>query len=418
MKNLLPTRRDFCTASALFAAHIASSPVARATTTPISKTLADDVAHYVKLGEHRVGTKGEHQTAQWLQQRLTALSYTTRLDRFAVKTILEPQASVQIGDFSVTGFPQWLPPQQSLGKTFTGPLFSIDDPQAAAGIRIVTKPIPFAANWTPKLDEIVKEAKAKNATALIMTIDHSAEGLFVSNQHSHDSFPIPVILVAKRDLTELAKRVPSPAENASVRVDGQQVEAQSINVVARKNGVGKTIVLSTPLTGWFHCGGERGPGIALWLHAAAQLAKTPRPIVLLGTGSHEVGHFGMDHALLHAAPKPDEVALWVHFGASLGATKLDAQFKFRSPQALIARPASEGFAKTHLSANLPIYVSGNKTTLGEAGQVIAAGHENFVGMSGFFPGFHTKEDLGEAIDFDALEKLSNNVQQMLDQIKV
>jgi hypothetical protein len=259
--------------------------------------------------------------------------------------------------------------------------------------------------------------KAKNATALVLAIDHSADGLFVSNQHSHDAFPIPVILIAKRDLNNLVARLPMTSGNAQMQIGGRLVDAQSINVVAKKQGVGKAIVVSTPLTGWFQCGGERGPGIALWLHVASVLAKADRPVILLGTGSHEVGHFGMEHALAHGAPKPDEVALWVHLGASLGATKLDAQFKFRSPQALIARPTSEAFAKTHLSTNLPIYVPGTKATLGEAGQVIGAGHERFVGMSGFFPGFHTPEDLGQAVDYAALEALGKNIVAMIGNVK-
>jgi hypothetical protein len=412
--SLFPSRRRFCAAAvSATAAQALLQSHAHANMSALAQGLADDV----KLGEHRVGTEAERQTAQWLQARLQALSYSTQLDTFAVRTVLDPSASVRIGDLSVVGFPQWLPPSQSLGKTFTGPILSLDDPQSVAAIRVLDKPVPFAANWIPKLDDIVNAAKAKNATALIMAINHSADGLFVANQHSHDSFPIPVVLIAKRDLPELVKRISNVPENAQLQIGGREVQAQSINVVAKKPGVGKTIVLSTPLTGWFQCGGERGPGIALWLHIAALHAKSERPVVLLGTGSHEVGHFGMDHALLHSAPKPDNVALWVHFGASLGATKLDAQFRFKSPQALIARPTSEAFAKTHLSANLPIYVPGNNTTLGEAGQVIAAGHERFVGMSGFFPSFHTPEDLGQAVDFAALEILSNNVAAMLAQVK-
>jgi hypothetical protein len=408
-------RRNFCATSAALAAQPITSTFAN--TTLLAQTLSDDVTQYVKLGEHRVGTDVESNTAQWLQQRLQDMGFATQLDRFSVRTVLEPSANLRLGDLSTTAFPQWLPPAQSLGQTITSQLLLFDNPQNSPAIRLIEKPFPFAANWTPKLDALVTEAKAKNATALVVAIDHSADGLFVSNQHSHDAFPIPVVLIAKRDLNNFVSRASQASGNAQLQIAGRLVDAQSINVVGKKSGVGKAIVISTPLTGWFQCGGERGPGIALWLHVASVLAKYDRPVLMLGTGSHEVGHFGMEHALAHGAPKPDDVALWVHLGASLGATKLDAQHKFKSPQALIARPTSEAFAKTHLSANLPIYVPGTKATLGEAGQVIGAGHERFVGMSGFFPGFHTPEDLGQAVDYAALEALSKNVVSMIGNVK-
>jgi hypothetical protein len=414
IKSFRKARRNFCATSAL----LVTRPVTTlASTMPLAQSLANDIAQYVKLGEHRVGTEVERDTAQWLQQRLQGLGFSTQLDRFSVRTILEPSANLRIGDLSTTAFPQWLPPAQSLGQTISSPLILFDNPLNTPAIRLIEKPFPFAANWTPKLDALVTEAKAKNATALVLAIDHSADGLFVSNQHSHDAFPIPVVLIAKRDLNNLVSRASQTNGNAQLQIGGQLVDAQSINVVGKKSGVGKAIVISTPLTGWFQCGGERGPGIALWLHVASVLAKSDWPVLMLGTGSHEVGHFGMEHALAHGVPKPDDVALWVHLGASLGATKLDAQHKFKSPQALIARPTSEAFAKTHLSANLPIYVPGTKATLGEAGQVIGAGHERFVGMSGFFPSFHTPEDLGQAVDYVALEALSKNVVAMISNVK-
>ena len=174
----------------------------------------------------------------------------------------------------------------------------------------------------------------------------------------------------------------------------------------RKAGVGPMIVISTPLTGWFHCGGERGPGIALWLRMAALLARQSRPVLMLGTGSHEIGHLGMEHALKHGAPSPDQVQLWVHFGASLGATRLDARHNYKSGQYLVGTETTAVVAKEKLLSVMPFYVPGDSKTLGEAGQVIGAGHARFIGMSGQFPTFHTPLDKGEAIDFAQLERIA------------
>jgi hypothetical protein len=257
----------------------------------------------------------------------------------------------------------------------------------------------------------VSEAAAKGAAALIMAIKHPTDDLFVCNQHSHAPFPIPVALVAGRDLALIGKVAQAAGasgktSHVTLTFSGETVTTKGLNLIGRKPGKGRMIVLSTPLTGWFGCGGERGPGIALWLRMAQALAGSERPVLMLGTGSHEVGHLGMEHALSHGAPSPNEVALWLHFGASLAATKLDAQYRFKTPQYLVGLPASESWAKTALSKHMPFYVEGTSATLGEAEQVIGAGHQRFVGVSGFFPGFHTPFDDGRSVDFEKLEEIA------------
>jgi hypothetical protein len=405
-------RRLACQASLVAASFPFKLGSAQTLSNMPSNDLSLDIQRYIALGEHRVGTRSERETADWLEARLKSVGFNTMLDTFSVRTVLNPSGHIDVAGVPFKLFPQWLPPSRSLGSTLTGLCLPLEqDRSNEPSIRVVSQAIPFTANWTAKLDAIVQQAVEKNAAAVVMAIDHSGDGLFVCNQHSRESFPIPVTLVAKRDFQKLASIAKEPkSQEAKLTIRGELADVQSINVVGYKPGVGKHIVISTPLTGWFRCGAERGPGIALWLRIAAQLSTSKRPVLLLGTGSHEVGHFGMEHVFTHAKqapPTPDNVALWLHFGASLAATKLDAEFKFKSPQALIARPSSMAIAKEHLSAHLPIYVPGNNTTLGEAGQVIAAGYENFVGMSGFFPGFHTVEDQGQAIDVEALERLAD-----------
>jgi hypothetical protein len=82
-----------------------------------------------------------------------------------------------------------------------------------------------------------------------------------------------------------------------LQINGKLTKTNGYNVVAQKPVVHKAIVISTPLNGWFHCGAERGPRIALWLRIAARLEQSERPVLLLGTGRHEAGHFGMEFAL-------------------------------------------------------------------------------------------------------------------------
>jgi hypothetical protein len=369
-------------------------------------TLADDVAKYVSFGIHRAGGAGERKTALWLTKKLSALGYRTRIDPFPITTLLRPSGRIAFDGTSIALFPQWLPPAKALGRTITAPLLALEADSQQPAIRILTRPAKNSANWTPALDAVVEEAVRKNAVALVMAIDHPSEGLYVSNQHGHASFSIPVGLCARDDVARLAAAAGNGPQ-AQFRVSGRMAQTEALNVIARKPGVGRTLVISTPLTGWFSCGGERGPGIALWLRTAAQLAQQPQPVLMIGTGSHEIGHLGMEHALAtKTAPDPADVALWLHYGASLGATRLDARYAFKSVQALVGLPQTEALAKESLSGHLDLYLTGNNKTLGEAGQIIGAGYDRFVGMSGFFPTFHTPEDRGEAIDHAKLEAIS------------
>jgi hypothetical protein len=380
---------------------------------PPAPGLADDIAKYVSFGVHRVGTAGEKKTASWLKRRLEQMGYTSRIDSFPVATMLNPAVRLRAGGEDISAFPQWNVPPTALGTTMSAPLHPLQAEAGAPSIRFLPDALGFAANWNPAFDRLVAEAEAKGAIALIMAVDIASGELFACNQHSREPLPVPVIMVAKHDLPKLKAQT---GQQASLHLAGKPVVAKALNVIGEKPGTGQRIVISTPLTGWFQCGGERGPGIALWLRLAKQLARTSRPVTLLGTGSHELGHFGIEHALNHGAPPPDDVALWLHFGASLAATRLDAQFAFKSPQYLVGLPESEARAKAAFQPQLPIYVTGDNKTQGEAGPIIASGYRNFIGMSGMFPTFHTPVDLGQAVDYARLEAIARAAEALVDEV--
>ena len=400
----LVTRRLFCAAPSVLALSSMSSVSSLAATSP---SLAEDVATYVGFGEHRAGMPSEARTVNWLSNRLAALGYQTNTQTFPVRTILNPSGQLVVAGNKADLFPQWLPPTASLGKTIDAPLQPLGAPAGAASIRIVAKPVA-AGNWGPAHDALVREAVAKGAVGLIMAAEVKTGDVYAFNQHVMQALPIPVGLVAQRDLPALVAAAESENNktNAQMTLKGHLTDVQSLNVVARKAGKGRLLVISTPLTGWFSCGAERGPGVAVTLRIAAMLAKSERPVLVLGTGSHEIGHLGMEHALKNGAPKPDEVAFWYHFGASLGATQLDAQYGVTSPQFVVGTPTSESAVRPAMLPVMRGYANGNAGTPGEAGQILGAGHVRFAGMIGTFPGFHTPADRGEAIDFVQLEKIA------------
>jgi hypothetical protein len=376
--------------------------------------LAADVGTFVGFGEHRAGTLGERKTARWLARRLERLGFAAQTQHFPIRTVIDPGGKLTIGGQRFAVFPQWHPPVEALGRAIAGPLLPLAAGNGPPSIRLLEKPALLSANWTAPLQAHVDTAVSKGAMALIMAVDDPSDDLFVCNQHHAEPLAIPVALIARRSLPALVAALGGPA---TLKLTGRAVNTTALNLFGRKPGTGKAIVISTPLTGWFHCGGERGPGIALWLRAAALLALSPRPVVMLGTGSHEIGHHGMEHALGHGAPLPDATQFWLHFGASLAATRLDPRYGYRSGQYLVGTDATAALAKDQLGLVMPTYVQGSAATLGEAGQVIGAGHRNFIGMSGQFPTFHTPLDKGEAIDFAQLERIAAQVAGLLARVQ-
>jgi hypothetical protein len=405
-----PNRRSFLALA--MATTVASASGASARKRTAAPSLADDVGTYVGFGPHRVGTPGQRKTARWLSGRLDRLGFETRVEPFAMETILNPTGSLRFAGETISAFPQWYPPKAALGKALTAPLKPLSEAAGQPSLRFVDTPIGFAPNWNKGLDQLAEAAAAKGALALILAIDIPSGDLFVCNQHSSTPLPLPVALVAKRDLPRLAA---GAGQGASLRLSGKSATVDGANVVATKPGIGQRIIISTPLTGWFTCGGERGPGIALWLRMAKLLAASPRPVTMLGTGSHEIGHHGIEHHLAEHPIEPADVALWLHFGASLGATRLDEGAGFKSPQYLVGLPETEARAKAAFAKHLPFYVAGGPQTQGEAGPIIAAGHRSFMGMSGMFPAFHTEADRGEAIDFAKLEEIAGAAEGLLRQ---
>ena len=130
------------------------------------------------------------------------------------------------------------------------------------------------------------------------------------------SWPVPVLLVASRDVPHLR-----PGATATVSLRGAYRRGvKGRNIVARLDrGRGRWLVISTPVTSWFTSTCERGPGIAGFL-AMARLAKekfTEHDLVFVATSGHEIGHGGMEHFMRDGAPPPESTAAWAHFGSSL-----------------------------------------------------------------------------------------------------
>src|SRR4029450_2643853 len=100
-------------------------------------------------------------------------------------------------------------------------------------------------------------------------------------------------------------------------ISARRVPDQAENLVARfGSGADAPLVITTPLTGWFTCAGERGTGIAVALELARELGSS-MPVVVIATTGHALENYGTRQQLeagLGFAPRAV-----IHIGASLAA---------------------------------------------------------------------------------------------------
>lgn len=211
-------------------------------------------------------------------------------------------------------------------------------------------------------------------------------------------WPVPVIVVAGKDRTAFARAVASGADITLDVTGHYEANVTGRNVVARLGDAsGPAIVVSTPLTGWYGCVCERGPGIANFLALARTVAaeKWAGNFIFVATVGHEIGHGGMELFLRHGAPPPGDTLAWVHFGSSNACYAFAGDSRTVRPdgeRALVLSPSAVTLAGETLTGIDARRMVAEQQAIGELRDVHAAGYPNFLGLAGRHRSFHTPAD--------------------------
>ena len=376
--------------------------------------LVRDFQTFVSQGEHRSGGKGDQQAQAWLAQILAQLGFSVERIGLPVMAIEDAGTEILTGPLSVNGFPQYMPPSSAVGARLEGPLALYDAAVPSGRLLVHEAEWPAGAYWTPALQQIAERAASLSALALIFTTTTPKGGIFVFNRdQSLPPLPIPVIAVSRADHRQLVMGAQNSSK-AGLTISGRVVASETGLILGRKPGKGRAIVISTPLTGWFTCGSERGSGIALFLDLARKLARQMRPVVLMATGAHEIGHTGMKLALDKYAPDPASVELWLHLGAAIAAKTADGK-------AQIARIIAAGApmmerTRTLFPADHAFIQEASANSPGETGEIIQHGQLNLIGFANANPSFHTPDDLGQETDFGLLAQIAENLMGFISKL--
>jgi hypothetical protein len=262
------------------------------------RRLMDQVIAYYSFGHHRTGTEVDRQTALWFAARLREIGALVSAQCYSLSRF-DGHASLQTNGSSLVAL--------TLCSSWAGDL-------ASDRIRVIGLDVDVwddTQQWQGAVATACASVRIDGLDALVIATKSASGELVALNCSSLPQFDIPVVLVSGRDLQRLKHK-------AELMFSARRVASQSCNIIGRLDGstAAGRIVITTPLTGWFGCAGERGTGIAILLELIRELVGK-RPITVIGTTGHELGHLGGE---LAAASYSGKISHVIHLGSCLASS--------------------------------------------------------------------------------------------------
>ncbi|HEY2049869.1 MAG TPA: hypothetical protein VGH03_11030 [Caulobacteraceae bacterium] len=370
--------------------------------------MLEDVRAYDAMGEHRTATPADHAASQWLRRRLGAAGLQAELQHFEVPLFVPERRELRLADGVMPVFPAW-PVVQTPAAGIVAPLASHDAPSLAGKIAVVSLPRAPGLWEAPGMGEVALEVCRRGPRGVIaITEGPTGEVVAMNAVPTRFDWPVPVVLAGGRDGARLTALAASGAEATLVSTGAFTPKAQAANVVARRPGEGRAIVISTPKSGWFHCAGERATGLAVFLHLADWLSRHSRAeLLFVAFAGHELNYHGGAAFMADGAPPADQVRLWMHIGANAAMQPLRVSLGAAAPdpggsprRRVTATPAALDAARRAFgpAAGYDTVAEMNEATaVGEPSIIRHAGYPVMAGIIGANPLFHTPLDRADVV---------------------
>jgi len=383
----------------------ASTDPKGAARSPLSGSELHDVAkQYAALGDHRTASEVDRQTADWLANLLRQAGLQVEFQDFEVPQFQLRAASVKVAGQDVECFPDW--PPKATAKPVVSPLTVASTASLQGKIALVTE------NPRSRRDEAVLFQRLVSAGAAgAVILDARGEGTIHAPNVPRMGGPseIPVLYVA-RDQSETLSNAAERGDEVELFIDGAfEPRAKARNVVASLDRGPQRIVVSTPYSGWFRCGGERGSGLAMFIALARWAANrdTEFSYTFLANSAHELGYAGMSAFLENRAPEPGTVVCWLHLGANVALLPEARPPDGARPTRLFTtNPAWEPLL-TPLLRDVPwVRVSVGREPNGELALVVPKGYAALNLAGGGNRWMHSPQDGPETTGPDVLQPLA------------
>jgi hypothetical protein len=358
---------------------------------------------YQSFGDKASGGPGDMASGEWLEGELRAMGYACQRQIYDMPAY-DGDATLTCGAARAVMIPQAIVvPTSPAGVN--GPLYVAAAGRDGRGIALVVLPHARWSSIVGAIGQRVTAAFSAGASAVvIVTTGPTGEALALNAPPDKSLFDRPVGVMAPRDAGPFLQAA-DRGETATFRMAGRSFRRPAFNVTATlKTGAAKTLVLSTPRSGWFGCAGERGSGMAAYLQLVrwAARARLPVDIALISTSGHEYENAGGEHFIQELAPNPDKTALWVHLGANVAARDWHERGAALSPlpsadpqRFMLASPAILSSARAAF-AGLPgleqPYAADPALAAGELGNILRAGYNPAIGIFGSHRFHHARAD--------------------------
>ncbi|MEX0941051.1 MAG: hypothetical protein WD002_00730 [Pseudomonadales bacterium] len=402
--------------------------------------LYNHVLEYTRLGEHRTGTAGDLATSAWVREKFEAFGLEANLVPVKLNLFEVDSAFIEIDHVRFRADPEWFP-TSTPSNGVTAPLRMLSEGEDVSVLRghIWVTEVQMERPVIPKeVKERALDAARAGALGVVMVTRFRTDELTGRGAHGeagHNKWiPIPLVAVAAKHkaIVSAAKR----GVKARLVVTGtEQPNANAYNVTGtntrvntkahtEKGNDAKYIIVTTPQSGMFRCGGERGGGIALLLGLAEWAGRRngkTRYLFSTNTG-HEQSGSGA-HKLLEAVPHPDQVAAWLHLGSGMSSwhwrPRKDGTFERYTEKSGVRNFGASPSLLPLLSESfkpIPDLEPQSQRYAGELRHYIDAGYASF-GFWGYNQFGHTLADGPEQVSPSLLEPVGECLVRALEVIE-
>lgn len=385
--------------------------------------LMADVEAYVGFGTHRTGSAGDLATSDWFASYWRELGYEIEQTEVEAPNADTTAARLTSGGASFDGFAQpplvFTPDSGVTGKLVRWNAASASDVAGRIAYVHVQRPAGAVSPGAAYREAFQKSAAA-GAIGVVAAMSGPSGEVVAINTPVGMTLPIPVLQLGEKLKPQL-DAIADAGSDVTLTITGPGGTRKGKNTIARYGAEGPWVIISTPQSGWFTCGGERGPGIAMSRALAAWAVKQEFPVrwLFIATSGHEWTDHGAHLFHTTQAPDPTETALWFHLGASFGARAyaetpdgLVAQTTPNLTRALMATPdlvphiekafAGQPVIETPMPADL-------SKALGEYRLVLEEGYPSGAGFWGGNAHFHTPIDGVESTTPEIMEPIARAI---------
>ncbi len=402
--------------------------VAAASDDPFSGArLMADVEAYVGFGTHRTGSAGDRATSDWLANHWRQLGYEIEQTDVEAPNADTTVARLTAGGAVFDGFAQpplsFTPDAGVTGKLVRWNAASPADVKGKIAYMHMPRD-PSGLTLGGPYRVAFQQAAAAGAIGAVAAMSGPTGEVVAINTPIAMTLGIPVLQLGDKLKPQL-DGIADIGQDVTLTVTGPGGTRVGRNTIARYGAEGPWVIVSTPQSGWFTCGGERGPGIAMSRALAEWAIKQNLPVrwLFVATSGHEWTDHGAHIFHDNQAPEPAETALWWHLGASFGARAYD-----ETPGGLVAKdapnlirslmatpdltPLIERSFAGHPVIGAPMPADVTKA-LGEYRLVLEEGYPSGAGFWGGNAHFHTPIDGADSTTPAIMEPIVRAVAEVI-----